>query len=230
MLIIPAIDIKNGKCIRLMKGELSKQISYPLNPLDYALALEKKGAEWIHVVDIDGAIKRKFSNLETIGEILRMVKIKVQVGGGIQSAKNVKRLIDMGAKRVVVSTVPFLNSNLFMELVREFGNKIIVSLDVIGDRVRVKGWKEDAFELDRALSFLHSKGIHEIIYTDIERDGTLTGINVERIEKIVSMGFLLYVAGGVRDEKDIKLLREMKGINGVIVGRALLEGKIEIGR
>ncbi len=230
MLIIPAIDIKNGKCIRLMKGELSKQISYSSKPLDYALALEKKGAEWIHVVDIDGAIKGELSNWETIGEILRMVKIKVQVGGGIQSTKNVERLIDMGAKRVVVSTVPFLNSNLFMEWVREFGNKIIVSLDVVGDRVRVKGWKEDAFELDRALSFLQSMGIHEIIYTDIERDGTLTGINVERIEKIVSMGFLLYVAGGVRDEKDINLLREMKGINGVIVGRALLEGRIEMGR
>ncbi len=226
MLIIPALDIKDGKCIRLVKGDLSKVILYPFDPLELASKFERSGAEWIHIVDIDGALRGEISNWEIIHEIAKNVKSKVQVGGGINSIFHVEKLIDIGVKRIVLSSLAFLNKDLFEQLLKEFSEKIIVSLDVRKKRVRIRGWKEEGFALESALSYLSSLGISEFIFTDIERDGTMKGIRMEKIKNITSRGFNIYFAGGVRDERDIEILREQKGVKGVIVGRAILEGKI----
>ncbi len=171
MLIIPAIDIKNGKCIRLVKGDLSKVILYPFDPLELASKFERSGAEWIHIVDIDGALRGEISNWEIIHEITKNVKSKVQVGGGINSIFHVEKLINIGVKRIVLSSLVFLNKGLFEQLLKEFSEKIIVSLDVRKERVRIRGWKEEGFALESALLYLSSLGISEFIFTDIERDG-----------------------------------------------------------
>lgn len=227
MLIIPAIDIKNGKCIRLIKGELSKEILYSFDPVQLALEFERNGAEWIHIVDIDGALRGEICNLEIIKEIGKNIKSKIQVGGGINSAFNVEKLLNIGVERVVLSTLPFLNKELFEKLLDEFSEKIILSIDVMKEKVRIRGWKEEGFELEYALSYLSYLGISEFIYTDIERDGTMEGVRLEKIKDITLRGFNIYFAGGVGSERDIEILREEKGLKGVIVGRAILEGKIK---
>lgn len=226
MLIIPAIDISNGRCIRFVKGDLSKMILYPFDPLELALKFERNGAEWIHIVDIDGALRGELSNWKIIHEIAKNVKSKVQVGGGINSALHVEKLIDIGVKRIVLSSLVFLNKELFEQLLKEFSEKIIISLDIKKGKVRMRGWKEEGFTLESALSYLSSLGISEFIFTDIERDGTMEGVRSGKIKYITSRGFDIYFAGGVRDEKDIEILREQEGIKGVIAGRAILEGKI----
>jgi len=227
MLIIPAIDIKNGKCIRLVRGDFSKEILYSFDPIQLALEFERKGAEWIHIVDIEGALRGEICNWEVIKEIAKNVKSKIQVGGGINSAFNLEKLLNIGVERVVLSTLPFLNKELFEKLLNEFLGRIIVSLDVMSQKVRIRGWKEEVFELKYALSYLSSLGISEFIYTDIERDGTMEGVRLEKIRDITSRGFNIYFAGGVGSEQDIEILREEKGVKGVIVGRAILEGRIK---
>lgn len=226
MLIIPAIDISNGRCIRFVKGDLSKMILYPFDPLELALKFERNGAEWIHIVDIDGALRGELSNWKIIREITKSVKSKVQVGGGINSTLHVEKLIGVGVKRIVLSSLAFLNKELFEQLLKEFSEKIIVSLDIKKGRVRMRGWKGEGLPLKSALSYLSSLGISEFVFTDIERDGTMEGVRLEKIKHITSRGFDIYFAGGVRDERDIEILREQRGVKGVIVGRAILEGKL----
>ncbi len=228
MLIIPAIDIKDGKCLRLLRGDLTKKILYSFDPLELALKFEKNGAEWIHIVDIDGALKGEFSSWKIIKEIKKNVKSKIQIGGGVNSILIVERLIKIGVERIVLSSVVFKKKKLLEELLKIFRKKIIVSLDVMQEKARIRGWKEESLDMESALSYLSKLGISELIFTDIERDGTMEGVRVEKIKEIISKGFEIYYAGGVRDERDIEILKSQKGLKGVIVGRAILEGKIEM--
>lgn len=228
MLIIPAIDIKDGRCIRLLKGDFSKKILYSFEPLEIALEFERNGSEWIHIVDIDGALKGEFSNWEIVNKIRKNVKSKIQLGGGINSIPIIEKLINIGVERIILSSVVFKNKKLFEEILKNYREKIIVSLDVMKGKVRIRGWKEESECIESAISYLAELGIYEFIFTDIERDGTMEGVRVEKIEDIISKGFEIYFAGGVRDEKDIEILKLQKGLKGVIVGRAIYEGRIEM--
>lgn len=226
MIIIPAIDIKDGKCIRLIRGEISRKISYSLEPLELAMLFEMNGAEWIHIIDIDGALKSSFQNWRLIEEIIRNVKSKIQVGGGIRAISTIEKLLEIGVERVVLSSMVFTNKSLFEEITKKFLEKFIVSIDVNKDTVMLKGWKEEGFKIDKALAYLKNSGISELIFTDIQRDGTLKGVKVEKIKRLTKTGFEIYYAGGVRNEKEIEILKNIRGVKGVIVGRAFLEGKI----
>lgn len=226
MIIIPAIDIKDGKCIRLIRGKICREISYSYEPLQLAKLFEKNGAEWIHIVDIDGAIKGNVQNWKIIEEMVRNVKSKIQVGGGVRSISTIEKLLQIGVARVVLSSIVFKNRNLFKEIIKKFPERYIISVDVLNNTVMVKGWIKGGVEIGKALSYLKNSGISEFIFTDIERDGTLNGVKVEKVKELTNMNFKIIYAGGIRNEKEIEILKNIRGIKGVIVGRAFLEGKI----
>jgi len=228
MLIIPAIDLRGGRCVRLFRGDHSKEIVYPPGPAELASFWERKGARWLHVVDLDGAARREFVHWDEIEQILRLTKMKVQAGGGITEEWMAKKLLRMGVERIVVSSLAFLNPEAFRFWKEKYGESMIVSLDVMNDHVKVKGWKENSLCLNHALDWLKSLKIDQFIYTDIDRDGTLEGINIEKIKRMASHGFRLFIAGGVRDENDLVNLSLIPEVEGVIIGRALLESRVDV--
>ncbi len=240
MLIIPAVDIKNGKAVRLWKGDFDKVTQYSDKPEDAALRWQKEGAKFLHVVDLDGAYSGELKNLESIKKIARVINIPFEVGGGIRDKETIKELIDLGAARVVLGTVAFEDRPLLEEIVKEYKDKIIVSVDITGKgTVALKGWIEDAGQQSSLLSFVKaiSKiGINRIIYTDIERDGTLAGPQTSKLgtylinlrDSGVKMSVIM--AGGISSLDDIKQLKSLKvmGLDGVIVGKALYENKFSL--
>lgn len=228
MLIIPAIDLRGGKCVRLLRGDYSKEIVYPSNPVELASFWEKKGVEWLHIVDLDGALRREIVHWNEIGEICGRTKMKVQVGGGVTEERIADKLFGIGVERVIVGSLAFLKPEVFLSWREIYGEKIIVSLDAAGSRVKVKGWRENSLGLGHALDWLKSLKIDRLIFTDISQDGTLRGVNVKKVKSIASRGFRLIVAGGVRDEGDLANLRLIPEVEGVIIGRALLESRVDI--
>jgi len=228
MLIIPALDLRGGKCARLLQGNYSREITYPFNPVEIALTWQKKGAKWLHLVDLDGAYQGELVHWDVIAEILKKVNMKIQIGGGVSKDWIAQRLFDIGVKRIVVSSIAFSKPEIFSSWKERYKDKIIVSLDVRGNQVKIKGWQENSLNLEQALNYLKSLEINKIIFTSIEQDGTLKGVDLEKIKQIISYGFQLIVAGGVKDENDLENLRRVKGVEGVIIGRALLEGRINI--
>jgi len=228
VLIIPAIDLRAGRCVRLLRGDYAKAIVYSSNPAETASFWQKKGAQWLHIVDLDGARRGEFLHWNEIGEILRLTKMKVQVGGGVAEEWIVDKLLGMGAERVVVGSLAFLRPEAFLAWRKTYGEKIIVSLDVMGHRVKVRGWLENSVDLGYALDWLGSLNIERLIFTDIDRDGTLEGLQLEKVKRLASRGIRLIVAGGIRDEHDLMNLRQIPEVEGAIIGRALLESRLDI--
>ncbi len=240
MLIIPAVDIKNGKAVRLWKGDFDKVTEYSDKPEDAARRWQEEGAKFLHVVDLDGAYSGELKNLESINKIAQAINIPFEVGGGIRDKETIKKLIDLGAARVVLGTVAFEDRPLLEEIVREYNDKIIVSVDITGKgTVALKGWIEDAGQQSSLLSFVKviSKiGINRIIYTDIERDGTLAGPQTSKLGTYLSqmrdsgVKMSVIMAGGISSLDDIKQLKSLKvmGLDGVIIGKALYENKFSL--
>lgn len=228
MLIIPAIDLKKGKCVRLLRGDYSRETVYSSNPVEMASFWEKKGAEWLHIVDLDGALKREFVHWNEIDEICSRMNMKVQVGGGVTKDWIVEKLFETGVERVIVGSLAFLKPEVFLSWREKYGERIIVSVDAWGNRIKVRGWKKNSLELSRGLDWLKSIKVERLIFTDINQDGTLEGVNIQKVKEIASYGFRLIVAGGVREEKDLTNLRQIPEIEGVIIGRALLESSLNI--
>jgi len=228
VLIIPAIDLSAGKCVRLLRGDFGQEIVYSSKPTEIASLWQVRGARWLHVVDLDGSRQGKFLHWKEIGEILQRTNLKVQAGGGVTEEWIVKKLLGMGLERVVVSSLAFLKPETFLSWRKIYGEKILVSLDVKGNRVKVRGWRENSVDLDSALDWLVSLHVERFIFTDIDRDGTLEGIHLEKIKRLASRGLRLIVAGGIKDEHDLANLKQIPEVEGVIIGRALLESKLKI--
>ena len=230
MLAIPAIDLWEGKVVRLLRGNPAASTVYSDDPVGMAKKWKSKGAELLHLVDLSAALGQD-DNIEIIAKILKEVDIKVEVGGGIRNIEKAKKLISLGAHRVIVGTKS-LEDKFLKDLIRAVGaDNIAVSVDAIDSQVAVKGWQEKTSY--QAFDFIESvigKGVKWIIYTDISRDGTLQGLNLEPIKEFSSLKKVnIIVSGGVSSCEDInKIKEETPFIWGVIIGKAIYEGRIDL--
>ncbi len=227
--IIPAIDIRGGRCVRLYQGDYSKETVFSEDPVAVALEWQAQGARWLHLVDLDGASRGEPVNLPTIEAIVRQVRISVEVGGGIRSESTVSWLLGLGVKRVILGTVAVENPDLVAGLCRKFGEAVVVGIDARDGYVATRGWLKGtditALELGRKMAGL---GVRRLVYTDIKRDGTLTEPDFEAIERMVEgVGVPIIAAGGISRLEHLKRLKELK-VEGAILGRALYTGDIDL--
>ncbi len=230
MYIIPAIDLKNGKCVRLRQGKFDEMTVYFDNPADAAKKWQDEGAEILHVVDLDGAKDGKPVNLSAIEKIREAFNGSIEVGGGIRNFETLKTLLNIGIDRAILGTIAVENPEFVRKSAEQFPNKIIVGIDAKDGYVAVKGWVEitkiKATEL--ALK-LQDYGIWGVIYTDISRDGMLTGPNIKTTEEMVqSLSIPVIASGGVSSLEDILNLKMIKGLWGAITGKAIYEGRINL--
>tara|TARA_B100001142_G_scaffold329235_1_gene391807 strand:- start:2119 stop:2832 length:714 start_codon:yes stop_codon:yes gene_type:complete len=229
MNLIPAIDILNGKCVRLKQGDYNQQTVFSDDPVEFAIKWSDAGADWIHIIDLDGARDGKLINNEAITNIVNVTNCSIQTGGGIRTYADFKQRIEMGVNRVIVSTAAINDKDLLESLVSTFSEELIVSIDARNGLVQINGWKEktnlDAFDYIQELA---SQGVKRIIYTDIERDGTNEGVNFDNIEKIVNNSHIpIIAAGGISSIEDLRILQS-SGVEGAIIGRALFDGMIDL--
>lgn len=229
MIIYPAVDIKNGKCVRLYKGEFDKAKVYFEDPVIAAKMWQDAGAQWIHIVDLDGAASGRIANIDTLKSILDSVDSKIQFGGGIRSYKTAVSLIEMGVDRIVISTKALDDKKMIMKLCGEYNdnNKIAIAVDANGDKIFSNGWlKQTDVDVDDYVSQMEQLGVKLFIYTQIKRDGTLKGPDIAGLRQICSMTKGKIIAsGGIGSLNDIRNLlgMENEGVCGVIVGKALYE-------
>ena len=229
MRIYPAIDIKDGKCVRLLKGDYNEVTVYGDSPVQMALRWESEGGEYIHVVDLDGAKAGQGVNAAIIADICKSVKVPVQTGGGIRSMEDIDTKINAGVARVIIGTQAVKNPQLVEEAVKKYGDKIAVGIDAKNGYVAVAGWEEVSTET--AIDFakkMEKIGVKTIIYTDIATDGTLAGPNVEAMREMASAVSMDVIAsGGIGCEADIESLKAT-GVEGVIVGKALYTDRVDL--
>ena len=232
MLILPAIDLRGGNCVRLVKGDFKQETIYGEHPEEIALRWEEGGAEFLHVVDLDGALAGEPQNMDAIKRILQAVKIPVEVGGGIRSMESIDRLLSIGVSRVILGSVAVHKEELVQEACSAYGNRIVVGIDAKKGIVATDGWEKSggisAVELAKRLGAF---GLETIIYTDISRDGTLSGVNVTETAHLArASGIKVIASGGVKSISDIEGLkkRECDGIIGVIVGKSIYEGTLSL--
>jgi phosphoribosylformimino-5-aminoimidazole carboxamide ribotide isomerase len=232
MLIIPAIDIVNGKVVRLEKGDFSKEKVYSGDPVQMARDWEEKGAEFLHIVDLDGAREGKIKNADIIAKIIKSVKMPCEVGGGIRDKSEIDYFLKNGARRVVLGTKVFEDPGYLEELLDKFKEKIVVSVDFSGNKIVKKGWQEKT-DLDPMVVILElaEVGVKTIVVTDISVDGMLMGPKTEKLREILeAVDISVIASGGISSLEDVKKLKEIKNKNleGVIIGKALYEGKIDL--
>jgi phosphoribosylformimino-5-aminoimidazole carboxamide ribotide isomerase len=234
MIIFPAIDIKNNKCVRLIKGDFDKITSYNDSPIKQAKKYFANGFNNIHIVDLDGALVGKTVNAPTIKEIVNKLKLKlkIQLGGGIRSMKDVERWIKIGVDKVILGTAAVENIDLLKNACQKFKNKIAVSLDVKNGFIALSGWKKQTnIAAINYLKKIENFGVSRIIYTDINKDGTKTGPNIKDTIKLASeIKIPFVVSGGIASMEDIRKIKLLKNSNieGVIVGKSIYDGDIKI--
>jgi phosphoribosylformimino-5-aminoimidazole carboxamide ribotide isomerase len=229
MKIFPAIDLKNGKCVRLYQGEFSSLEVVGEDPLQTALSFAAQGAEYLHMVDLDGALNGTVGNLNSINKVIKDVKIPIQLGGGIRSLDTIEMLLEKGLNRVILGTAALNNPFLVKEAVKKFGDKIAIGIDARDGYVAVEGWQTSSkIEYIDFAKQMEDIGIKTIIFTDISRDGTLSGPNFEATGKLNDMVSCNIIAsGGMKDIEDIKKLVKMN-MYGAIIGKALYSGNISL--
>lgn len=232
MILFPAIDLKGGKCVRLYKGDMAQATVFNDSPGDQAAQFVKAGARWIHVVDLDGAFAGKSVNAEAVRAILKNANVPVQLGGGIRDDAAIASWLDAGVTRVILGTIALKDPDFVKRACKTFPGKIVVGIDARGGHVAVQGWAEtsDMKAVDLARKFEDS-GVAAIVYTDIDRDGALQGPNVDAtvaMAKAVSIPVI--ASGGVSSLDDLAVLKRhaKDGIAGVISGRALYDGRIDL--
>lgn len=232
MIIFPAIDIIDGQCVRLVKGDYATASKVAENPLETAKKFEAAGAEWIHMVDLDGAKAGYPVNTEIYREIAQNTGLKVEVGGGIRTLETIQAYLDLGISRVILGSVALKNPQLVADAVRQFGSdRIVVGIDAKNEMVATEGWLEtsEVHYVDLALEMIKA-GIRTIIFTDISKDGTLSGVNAEQLKKLAdaTRGTCNIVAsGGVHTIEDIKTCRDL-GLYGTIAGKSLYQGTLNL--
>ena len=232
MIFFPAIDLKDGKCVRLFKGDMNQATIFNNNPSSQALEFENLGFKFLHLVDLDGAIAGKIINKSAIIEILKNIKIPTQLGGGIRSLQDIEEALSLGVHRVILGTIALTNPKLVIEACKKFPGKIVIGIDAKNGFVATQGWVEDskisAIELGKRLEYC---GASAIIYTDISRDGTLTGFDFAGTKQLAQNLLIPIIAsGGVASDDDVIKVYQLKkdGVVGAIIGRALYEKKISV--
>ena len=229
MIIYPAIDLKDGKCVRLKQGEMDNSTVYSKKPTRVARIFEKMGAKWIHVVDLNGAFEGKSVNEESIKRIVSSVKIPIQLGGGIRTMEDINRVINYGVARVILGTAAVKNPELVYYAVELYGDKIAVGIDVKSGMLAINGWVEETGikALDFALD-MKKRGVKTIIYTDISKDGMMEGPNIKASKDLIDdTGLDIIVSGGISTLNDIRNARVI-GAAGVITGKAIYTGAFKL--
>jgi len=232
MIIFPAIDIKDGVCVRLIKGDFRQITSYENTPIDQAIKYFQNGFNNIHIVDIDGALRGRAVNSFIINEIVKKIKSKIQIGGGIRTIDDISRWIEMGIDRIVMGTAAVENIELLETACNKFKNKIAVALDVKDGFIALSGWtKRTNISAIDFIKKIQNFGVSRIIYTDINRDGTKQGPNIKDTVELSSKATIpLVISGGVSSLEDIKKIKSLSNSNieGVIVGKSIYDGDIKI--
>ena len=229
MIIIPAIDLRGGRCVRLTQGQASAETVYSENPVAIAKQWYEAGAEMLHIVNLDGAMNLDDSkNIRVMSDILYQINLPIQFGGGVRAVDEVQRLDELGVTRIVVGTAAIENPQLLQALLDDFGSTIVVGIDAREGKVALRGWQKtaDMTAVDLALK-VADMGVERIVYTDIARDGMLSGINLEATREIAELsGLKVTASGGVATLDDIYLVKELEefGVDSLIIGKALYEG------
>lgn len=233
MLVIPAIDLKDGRCVRLFQGEMDQETVYFEDPVAAAKHWLAQGATFLHIVDLNGAVAGRAVHTREVAEICKQPGVSVELGGGLRSLEAVEAALNLGVARVVIGTAAYNNAALLRELCKAFPGKVVAGIDARAGKVAVKGWKEttamDAVELAKRCE---QDGASRIIYTDISRDGTSAGVNLDETLKIArAVKIPIIASGGVAALDDIRRLLplEKEGVEGVIVGKALYAGAFGLG-
>lgn len=230
MIVIPAIDLKDGKCVRLLQGKKDEVTVYSDNPAEMAKQWVDMGAKLLHVVDLDGAFSGEQKNIEKIREIRKAIQIPMQLGGGIRNIARIGQLADIGVDRMILGTSAAKDPDMVVKACEKFEGRVLVGIDARDGKVAVKGWVE-VTELDviRFAKDMESAGAAGIIYTDISRDGMMTGPNIDAMAKMVkSVKIPVIASGGVSKLKDVDNLMQIKDLWGVITGKALYSGAMDL--
>ena len=232
MIVIPAIDLKDGKVVRLIQGRHEESIIYSHDPVETANGWQKEGAGRLHIVDLDGARTGEAKNINVLRQIIESTNIPVQFGGGLRTREDIAAILSMGAKWAILGTKACEDLDFVKNIVAEFGEQIIVSIDVKYKKVAAHGWTEttniDDVELVKKMQ---DAGIKSFVYTDISRDGTLSGSNIEGIKRVLEQtGASIFYSGGITSMEDVENLKtlEKQGLAGIIIGKALYEDKINL--
>jgi phosphoribosylformimino-5-aminoimidazole carboxamide ribotide isomerase len=229
MYIIPAIDLLEGKCVRLIQGEYHRQITYRQDPVRQAQEFISGGAKWLHIVDLDGARVGRTVNTDVVSAIAALGQLKIEIGGGIRDEATIKQLLDMGVERVIIGTKAVSDFEWFSRMAQQVSGKIVLGLDARGSKVATHGWTQESPK--HLLEFATEAAklpLAAIIYTDITKDGMMTGPNFERTKVLVEKVKIPIIAsGGVREIADIRKLAEI-GAEAAIIGRSLYEGTLSL--
>jgi len=232
MKIFPAIDIKDKKCVRLIKGNFENKIEYEMSPIDQAKKYKDYGFLNLHIVDLDGALSGKTINFDLIETIVTKFDLKIEIGGGIRSVESIKKYVDGGVEKVILGSAAIKDKFFLKEACSKFPNKIALGLDVKDGYLAISGWKKNSNQL--TLDFLkevNDYGVSRLIYTDINKDGTKSSPNFEETEKVAEISNCpVIISGGVSSIEDIKTAKNLKNknIEGIIVGKAIYDGDIQL--
>ncbi len=230
MKIFPAIDIKDKKCVRLVKGDFDNKTEYKIYPVDQAHKYKDHGFKNLHIVDLDGALTGETVNLNIIQEIVSKFDLKIEIGGGVRSFESIQKYTDAGVEKVILGSAAIKDKNFLKEACQKFPNKIALGLDAKDGYLSVSGWRENSNKL--TLDFLkeiNDFGSSRLIYTDINRDGTKQSPNFEETAKVADISNCpVVISGGVSSIEDIKKAKSLKNIEGIIVGKAIYDGDIKL--
>jgi len=230
MKIFPAIDIKDKKCVRLVKGDFDNKTEYEMSPVEQAKKYKDHGFKNLHIVDLDGALTGETVNLDIIQDIVSKFDLEVEIGGGIRNIDSIQKYIDIGAEKVILGSAAIKDKNFLKEACKKFLNKIALGLDAKDGYLSVSGWKENSNQLTLDyLKEVKDYGVSRLIYTDINRDGTKQSPNFEETSKVAEISNCpIIISGGVSSIEDIKKAKTLKNIEGIIVGKAIYDGVISL--
>jgi phosphoribosylformimino-5-aminoimidazole carboxamide ribotide isomerase len=230
MEIIPAVDIRGGKCVRLYQGDYNQETVFDDDPVTAALSWYSQGAQWLHIVDLDGAVAGEPKNMDVVEEIIKESGMLIELGGGIRQEEVAERLLRQGVSRIILGTAAIENRKLVKKLCQRFGEAIAVSLDARDGKIAIHGWQKDTvFEVLQLSREMVDAGVRRFIYTDIKKDGTLTEPSFDMIGRLLAeVTVPVIVAGGISRLEHLQRLKEL-GVEGAIIGKALYTGDIDLG-
>tara|TARA_B100000989_G_scaffold292062_1_gene267388 strand:+ start:237 stop:953 length:717 start_codon:yes stop_codon:yes gene_type:complete len=230
MKILPAIDIKNKKCVRLIRGNFDNKTEYQMSPSEQARQYKNHGFKNLHIVDLDGALTGELVNLDVINEIVIKFNLKVEIGGGIRNFESIQKYLDIGVEKVILGSAAIKDKTFLMDACLKFPNKIALGLDAKDGYLSVSGWKEKSNQLTLDyLKEVNDYGFSRLIYTDINRDGTKQSPNFDETSKVAEISNCpVIISGGVSSIDDVRKAKKMKNVEGIIVGKAIYDGDIKL--
>ncbi|MBF0252674.1 MAG: 1-(5-phosphoribosyl)-5-[(5-phosphoribosylamino)methylideneamino]imidazole-4-carboxamide isomerase [Candidatus Omnitrophica bacterium] len=234
MIILPAIDIIDGKTVRLVKGNYDNKLSYDLSPLEAAREWKDSGAGMLHIIDLDGAKKGEPVNLNVASEIVKELDISIEIGGGYRNFDQVDMALSLGVTRVILGSSAVKDLDFARRAIKNYGEKIIISVDVLDGEIKVHGWEAGSeYDLDYYLNKIKEYGAKRIIFTDVSKDGTLEGPDINYLKNLLSgsaKGLKMVYAGGIKNLQNINALIDIEefGIEGIVTGRAIYDGTLDL--